>query len=51
MDFGQPGIPSHHWRVDDDCRECVGWDLLWVGLDDVGVIEMTVVTVQAASEP
>ena len=38
-DFGKPGIPSHHWRADDDFRECVGWDLLWVGLDDVGVGE------------
>ena len=41
-DRGQLGTPSHHWRADDDCRECVGWDLLWVGPDDVGVAEMTV---------
>ena len=42
-DSGQSRAPSHHWRVDDDCRECVGWDLLWVGPDDVGVAKMTVV--------
>ena len=43
MDPGQPGIPSHHWRADDDCRECLGWYLLWVGLDDFGVNETTFV--------
>ena len=43
-DLGQPGAPSHHWRADDDCRKCVEWDLLWVGPDDVGVIETTAVT-------
>ena len=41
----QPGAPSHHWREDDDCRKCVGWDLLWVGPNDVGVIEMIVFAV------
>ena len=46
--LGEPGVSSHHWRVYDDCRECVGGDLLWVGLDDVG--EMTVVAMQVASE-
>ena len=42
-DLGQPGIPSQHLRADDDYRECVEWDLLWVGPDDVGVVETTVV--------
>ena len=44
-DPGQPGTPSHHWGADDDCGECVEWDLLWVGPNDVGVIETTVVAV------
>ena len=43
VDLGQSSAPSHHWREDDDCRECVGWDLLWLGPDDVGVAETTVV--------
>lgn len=42
-DLGQPGLPSHHWRADDDCGKCAEWDLLWVGPDDVGINEMTVV--------
>ena len=44
VDPGQPGAPSHHWRADDDFRKCVEWDLLWVGPDDVGVVEMTIVS-------
>ena len=47
----QPGTPPHHWRVDDACGECVEWDLLWVGPDDVFIVEMIVITMQAASEP
>ena len=50
VDPGQPGIPSHHWGVDDDRRECVEWDLLWVGPNDVGVVKTIVVTLQVASE-
>ena len=45
------GAPSHHWGADDDCGECVEWDLLWVGPNDDGVAKMTVVALQAASEP
>ena len=51
VDPGQPGAPSHHWRADDDCRGCVGWDLLWLGPYDVVVIEMTVFAMQVASKP
>ena len=50
-DPGQPDIPSHHWGANDDRRECVQWDLLWVGPNGVGVVKTTVVTLQAASEP
>ena len=50
-DPGQLGVPSHHWGADDDRRECVEWDLLWVGPNDVGVVKTTAVAVQAASEP
>ena len=50
-DPGKPGVASHHWGADDDRRECVEWDLLWVGPNDVGVIKMTVVALQATSEP
>ena len=48
---GQPGTPSHHWGADDDSGECVEWDLLWVGPNDVGVAKATVVAMQAAGEP
>ena len=48
---GQPGAPSHHWGADDDCGECVEWDLIWVGPNDVGVAKATLVALQAASEP
>ena len=48
---GQPGVPSHHRGADDACRECVEWDLLWVGPNDAGVVKTTVVALQAASEP
>ena len=51
VDPGQPGVPLHHWGADDDCRECVEWDLLWVGPNDAGVVKTTVVALQAASEP
>ena len=51
VDPGQPGAPSHHWGADDDRRECVEWDLLWVGPNDVGVVKMTVVAMQVTSEP
>ena len=51
MDPRKPGTPSHHWRVDDACGESVEWYLLWVGPDDVGVIETTVFALQVASEP
>ena len=47
----QPGTPPHHWREDDACGECVEWDLLWVGLDDVVFVETIVFDMQAASEP
>ena len=50
-DPGQPGTPSPNWGVDDDCGECVEWDLLRVGPNDVGVIKTTAVALQAASEP
>ena len=48
---GHPGVPSHHWGADDDSGKCAGWDLLWVGPNDVGVAKATVVAMQAASEP
>ena len=51
MDPGKLGTPPHHWRADDACGECVEWDLLWVGLDDFVIVEMTVVAMKAASEP
>ena len=47
----QPSVPSHYWGVDDDRRECVEWDLIWVGPNDFRVVKMTVVALQAASEP
>ena len=50
-DPGKLGIPSHHRGVDDACRDSVEWDLLWVGPNDVGVAKVTVVAMQAASEP
>ena len=50
-DRGQPGIPSHHWGADGDCGECVEWNLLWVGPNDVGVVKMIAVALKAASEP
>ena len=50
-DPGQLGAPSHHWGADDDCGECVEWDLLWVGPNDVGVVKTIAVALQAASEP
>ena len=49
-DPGQPGIPPHHWRADDACGVCVGWDLLWVVPDDAVVNEMTIVAMQGESE-
>ena len=48
---GQPGAPSHHWGADDDRRECVEWDLLWVGPNDSCVAKMIVFALQAAGEP
>ena len=50
-DLGKPGAPSHHWGADDAYGECAEWDLLWVGPNDVVVVETTVVTLQVASEP
>ena len=49
--LGHPGAPSHHWREDDSCGESVEWDLLWVGPDDVVIIETIVVAMQVAIEP
>ena len=51
VDPGQPGIPSHHGGENDACGECFEWDLLWVGPDDVVVIETKDVTMQVSSEP
>lgn len=48
---GQPGTPPHHWREDDACGESVEWDVLWVGPDDVVIVEMTIVAMEAASGP
>ena len=48
---GQPGVPSHHWGADDVSGKCIGWDLLWVGPNAVGVAKATVVTMQEAGEP
>ena len=45
------GVPSHHEGADDDCGECVEWDLLWVGPNDAGVIKTIVFSLQATSEP
>ena len=43
VDLGKPGTPSHHRGSNDAYGECFEWDLLWVGPDDVVVIETIVV--------
>ena len=51
VDPRHPGTPPHHWRVDDASGECVEWDLLWVGSNDVVIVETIIVSMQVASEP